>query len=147
MGTPLSDEALDTIFRTARTYNGYTDTPVTEAQIHEIYALLKMGPTSANQQPGRFAWCLSQEAKDKLADCAAEGNVGRLGHGLGMQLTEWPSHIPDDHTVLEEGMVLTLEPGIETRDGRMMVHEEDIVVRSNGAEFLSPLAANKLVEV
>ena len=78
MGTPLSDEALDTIFRTARTYNGYTDTPVTEAQIHEIYALLKMGPTSANQQPGRFAWCLSQEAKDKLADCAAEGNVDKI---------------------------------------------------------------------
>ncbi len=78
MGTPLSDDALDTIFRTARTYNGYADTPVTEEQIHQIYDLVKMGPTSANQQPGRFAWCLSQDAKDKLADCAAEGNVDKI---------------------------------------------------------------------
>ena len=39
---------------------------------------------------------------------------GRFGHGLGLQLTEWPSLIPDEHTLLVEGMVLTLEPSIET---------------------------------
>ena len=59
MGEKLSDAALDTMFRTARTYNGYTDEPVTEAEIHAIYDLIKMGPTSANQQPARFVWCLS----------------------------------------------------------------------------------------
>ena len=78
MGTPLSDDALDTIFRTARTYNGYTDDPVTEDHIHRIYELLKMGPTSANQQPARFAWCLSQDARDRLADCASPGNVDKI---------------------------------------------------------------------
>ena len=57
MGAPLSDEALDTIFRTARTANGYNGDPVTEADIRAIYELLKMGPTSANQQPARFVWC------------------------------------------------------------------------------------------
>jgi 3-hydroxypropanoate dehydrogenase len=62
MGEKLSDGALDTIFRTARTYNGYTDGPVTEAEIRQISELLKMGPTSANQQPARFVWCLSPEA-------------------------------------------------------------------------------------
>ena len=67
-------------------------------------------------------------------------DVGRLGHGLGMQLTEWPSLIPDDHTVLEEGMVLTLEPGIETGRGRMMVHEENIVVTASGARWLTDRA-------
>jgi len=78
MGEKLSDGALDTIFRTARTYNGYTDEPVTEAEIRQIYDLLKMGPTSANQQPARFVWCLSQEAKDKLADCATGTNPAKI---------------------------------------------------------------------
>ena len=63
--------------------------------------------------------------------------AGRLGHGLGMSLTEWPSLIADDHTVLEEGMVLTLEPGIATPGG-ILVHEENIVVTPGGARYLSP---------
>lgn len=70
--------------------------------------------------------------------------VGRLGHGLGMQLTEWPSLIPDDYTLLEEGMVLTLEPGIETGRGRMMVHEENIVITRNGARWLTTRSASAL---
>ncbi|WP_375173035.1 M24 family metallopeptidase [Pseudooceanicola sp.] len=65
------------------------------------------------------------------------GDAGRLGHGLGMQLTEPPSLIPADDTVLEPGMVLTLEPGIDLGDGRIMVHEENIVLREGGAEWLS----------
>ena len=71
-------------------------------------------------------------------------DTGRLGHGLGMQLTEWPSFIAGDHTVIEEGMVLTLEPGVETIGGHMMVHEEDIVITATGAEFLSPRAGSEL---
>ncbi|MBO9624214.1 MAG: malonic semialdehyde reductase [Sphingomonas sp.] len=78
MGRPLDDAGLDTIFRTARTYNGYTDEPVTEADIRRIYELLKMGPTSANQQPARFVWLLSQEAKDKLADLATGTNPDKI---------------------------------------------------------------------
>jgi 3-hydroxypropanoate dehydrogenase len=78
MGEKLSDAALDTIFRTARTYNGYSDEPVTEADIRAIYDLLKMGPTSANQQPARFVWCLSQEAKDKLAALASDKNADKI---------------------------------------------------------------------
>ncbi len=69
---------------------------------------------------------------------------GRLGHGLGMQLTEWPSLIAGDHTVLEPGMVLTLEPGIDTGHGRMMVHEENIVVGQSTAQPLSPMAGPDL---
>jgi len=62
---------------------------------------------------------------------------GRLGHGLGIDLTEWPSFIAMDETVLEPGMVLTLEPGVETRDGNMLVHEENIVITETGARYLS----------
>ena len=63
--------------------------------------------------------------------------AGRLGHGLGMQLTEWPSIIPQDQTPLAPGMVLTLEPSVTLPSGKIMVHEENIVIRGGGAEFLS----------
>ena len=72
------------------------------------------------------------------------GDVGRLGHGLGMQLTEWPSHAAFDETEIEENMVLTLEPSLSYGDGRIMVHEENIVVRKDGAELLSERATREL---
>jgi len=72
------------------------------------------------------------------------GNVGRLGHGLGMQLTEWPSLADFDDTVIEENMVLTLEPSMGLGHGRVMVHEENIVVRANGAALLTSRAAPDL---
>ncbi|PVX28146.1 malonic semialdehyde reductase [Sphingomonas pokkalii] len=78
MGQPLNDVALDTIFRTARSYNGYTDAPVTEADIARIYDLLKMGPTSVNQQSARFVWILSQEGKDRLASFASGSNADKI---------------------------------------------------------------------
>jgi 3-hydroxypropanoate dehydrogenase len=78
MAKPLDEAALDTIFRTARTYNGYDGTPVTEDDIRRIFELLKMGPTSANMQPARFVWLLSQEAKDKLAQFASSTNAAKI---------------------------------------------------------------------
>lgn len=70
----------------------------------------------------------------------ADAGGGRLGHGLGLQLTEWPSLIATDQTVLREGMVLTLEPGLEVAPGKIMVFEENIVLRAGGAELLSTRA-------
>jgi Xaa-Pro aminopeptidase len=77
----------------------------------------------------------------------AASEAGRLGHGLGMQLTEWPSLVPDDLTVLTAGMVLTLEPGIALSQGRILVHEENIVIREGGAEFLSDHQPGPIREV
>ncbi len=68
---------------------------------------------------------------------ALDSSVGRLGHGLGMQLTEWPSIAAFDHTRLAPGMAITLEPGLSYGGGRMMVHEENIVIREHGAELLT----------
>ena len=65
------------------------------------------------------------------------GGVGRAGHGLGMQLTESPSLISWDETVLVPGMVLTLEPGMDVADGRIMVHEENIVVTDDVPRLLT----------
>ncbi len=75
----------------------------------------------------------------------AQGNdVGRMGHGLGAQLTEWPSLTASDRTPLEPGMVITLEPGMEFTAGKMMVHEENIVITEDGAVLLSKRAAAEL---
>ncbi|WP_372834442.1 M24 family metallopeptidase [Puniceibacterium confluentis] len=63
---------------------------------------------------------------------------GRLGHGLGMQLTEGFSVLPDDREELRPGMVLTLEPCLDMGEGRIMVHEENLVIRDTGPEWLSP---------
>jgi Xaa-Pro dipeptidase len=74
-------------------------------------------------------------------------NVGRLGHGLGMQLTEPPSNMPGDGTVLRANMVLTIEPGIEYAPGKMIVHEENIVIRTDGPELLTKRAPRELPEL
>ena len=71
-------------------------------------------------------------------------SVGRYGHGLGIQLTEAPSHTSWDDTVIEAGMVLTLEPGMIFAPGKMMVHEENIVIRDSGPEMLSRRAAPQM---
>jgi Xaa-Pro aminopeptidase len=72
-----------------------------------------------------------------LESAGALGNdVGRMGHGLGMQLTEWPSHVENGDVVLEAGMVLTLEPGMTFAPGKMMIHEDNILITEAGCEVL-----------
>ena len=84
---------------------------------------------------------------DRLLTGGQGSDAGRLGHGLGMQLTEGLSLIPQDHTELQPGMVITLEPGVELSPGRIMVHEEDIVIREGATEFLSTRAGRTLIEL
>ena len=76
--SPLDDSALDQLFREARSYNGWLDKPVSDEQIHAIYELLKMAPTSANMQPVRIVWVKSDEAKQKLAALSSEGNKDKI---------------------------------------------------------------------
>ncbi len=71
-------------------------------------------------------------------------SIGRYGHGLGMQLTEWPSLAPFDETMLRPGMVLTLEPSIATGQGTMMVQEENIVMTEDAPILLTTRAAPEL---
>ncbi|MBT8389375.1 MAG: malonic semialdehyde reductase [Altererythrobacter sp.] len=77
-GTVLSIDALDQLFNEARTYNDWLDKPVSDAQLHAIWDLLKMAPTSANMQPVRIVWVKSDEQKQALADCAMEGNKAKI---------------------------------------------------------------------
>ena len=75
------------------------------------------------------------------------GNVGRYGHGLGMQLTESPSLIDWDHTIMREGAVITLEPSIKVAAGEMLVHEENIVIRDGEAQLLTRRAPEEMDRV
>jgi Xaa-Pro aminopeptidase len=92
----------------------------------------------AAARPGATCADLYHAMQSVLARNGALGNdVGRQGHGLGMQLTEWPSLTPDDNTVLVPNMVLTLEPGMSFAPGKAMVHEENILIREDGPVWLS----------
>jgi 3-hydroxypropanoate dehydrogenase len=74
----LDAGALDRLFRTARTFNHYQDRAVAPETLRAIWDLLKWGPTSANQQPARIAWCVSAEAKDKLAAACSNSNAAKV---------------------------------------------------------------------
>ncbi len=87
--------------------------------------------------PGRTTGDVWQAMWSVLESAGSLGNdVGRMGHGLGMQLTEWPSNIEGGDVILEAGMILTLEPGMTFAPNKMMVHEENIVITENGCEML-----------
>ncbi|MGB1236489.1 MAG: M24 family metallopeptidase [Planktomarina sp.] len=75
---------------------------------------------------------------------ATVGCVGRMGHGIGLHNTEWPSLMATDQTVLQPGMVLAVEPGFDFAPGKMMLHEENVVVREHGAELITRRAAAEL---
>ncbi|MBT3901729.1 MAG: aminopeptidase P family protein [Pelagibacteraceae bacterium] len=80
-----------------------------------------------------------------IQDAGAIGNnVGRLGHGLGLQLTEPPSHRPGDNTRIVENMVLTIEPVMEYAPGKMIVHEENIAITKDGSRLLTKRAPRQM---
>jgi 3-hydroxypropanoate dehydrogenase len=99
MTEPLNDAALDILFREARTYNGFLDKPVSMEQLEAIWDLVKMGPTSANCLPARLVWCVSDEAKEKLAGCVMESNAAKIRSApvsvvIGMDM-EFHEQLPD----------------------------------------------------
>jgi 3-hydroxypropanoate dehydrogenase len=70
----INDEALDTLFRTARTQNRWLDKPVSPALLMALYDLMRIGPTSANVSPARILFLVSKEAKERLRPHLMEGN-------------------------------------------------------------------------
>ena len=74
----INDEALDTIFRAARSQNKWQDKPVSTAHLMALYDLLRMGPTSANCSPARFLFLTTPEAKERLAQYASHANQPKI---------------------------------------------------------------------
>jgi 3-hydroxypropanoate dehydrogenase len=73
----LSSEVLDQVFRKARTRNAWASKPISDALVHELYALTKWGPTAANSTPGRFVFIRSTSAKERLKPHLNGSNVGK----------------------------------------------------------------------
>ncbi len=99
MAEPLSAAALDQLFRTARTFNGYQDRPVSSEQLEAIWDLMKFGPTSANCLPARIIWCTSDAAKERLAACAMPANGEKIVKApvtaiIGMDMAFY-EHLPE----------------------------------------------------
>ena len=69
--------ALDLLFREARTHNKFTDEPIADETLHELYEVLKNGPTSANTSPARFLFLRTKEAKERLAPALSSGNLAK----------------------------------------------------------------------
>ena len=77
-GTPLSDAALDLLFRDARTDYSWDTAPVSDTDLRALYDLVKMGPTSANASPARFIFAASPDAKAKLSATASAANAPKI---------------------------------------------------------------------
>ena len=71
----IDANALDVLFRSARTQNGFIDKPVTDEQLRQVYDLAKWGPTTQNSQPMRIVFVRSKEAKARLAPALSPGNL------------------------------------------------------------------------
>ena len=94
----LSDQALDQLFREARTHNGWQTKPVDDAVLKQLTELVLLGPTSANSSPGRFVYVKTPEGKEKLRPALSPANLEKtiaapvtVIVGMDMQFYE---HLP-----------------------------------------------------
>lgn len=95
---PLNEQALDQLFREARSFNAWQEREVNDEQLHQLYDLMKFGPTAANSSPARLVFVKSEEAKARLKPCLAEGNVEKSMSApvvaiIGMDM-EFYEHLP-----------------------------------------------------
>lgn len=110
MNDMLAPEALDQLFRSARTHYGWTDLPIEESDVRTLYDLMKWGPTSANSSPARFVWIRSLEGKKKLAALAWERNRPKvlaapltviIGHDLAFA-DQLPKLMPHNYEAMQK---------------------------------------------
>jgi 3-hydroxypropanoate dehydrogenase len=99
MADALGADALDQLFESARTQYDWEEGPLDEALLHRLYDLTKMGPTSANASPARFIFCVSKDAREKLASLSSEGNAPKIRMApatviIGMDL-DFHDHLPE----------------------------------------------------
>ena len=113
----LPQSALDQLFFTARTYNEWSDLPVDDDTVRNLYDLFKWGPTSGNSCPARFVWVRSSEAKSQLASLASEMNRAKIvaapltvivGYDLAFPET-MPKLFPARGEMMRQGF---LKPGV-----------------------------------
>jgi 3-hydroxypropanoate dehydrogenase len=78
MPATLPTESLNQLFVDAHTHTHFTDKPVSDDTLHQLYELLKWGPSSANSSPARFVFVKSPQAKEKLLPCVIPQNAEKV---------------------------------------------------------------------
>lgn len=73
----IDGKALDVLFRNARTHNAFSDKPVADETLRQMFDILKWAPTSANCQPMRVVFVRSKAAKEKLAPALSPTNLDK----------------------------------------------------------------------
>lgn len=106
----LEPAARDLLFTEARTHYAWLDRPVSDEQLHELYDLAKMGPTSANAQPMRLVFVRSAAAKERLKPTLAPGNVDKT---MQAPVTIIVAHDRDYHEQLPR--LMPVMPGLKER--------------------------------
>lgn len=99
MYTVIDTPAVHTLFLDARSQNGWLDRPVSDEQLEDLYALMKMCPTSANSQPARLVFLRTAEAKERLRPALAPGNVDKT---MSAPVIAIIAHDTDFHTLLHK---------------------------------------------
>ena len=118
--------------------------PEAAKRVHELLWLATEAGIDA-ARPGRTAADVFAAQAKVLVDGGVDlGNVGRFGHGLGRVMTEPPSNKPGDKTVLRPGTVLTIEPSAMYGRGKILVHEEDLVVTEDKPVLLTRRAPREI---
>ncbi|TIV55930.1 Xaa-Pro peptidase family protein [Mesorhizobium sp.] len=98
--------------------------------------------------PGKTAGNIFEEMAKVLSSGRRDLNSnGRMGHGLGLRVTEPPSVKVGDNTVLRPGMVLCIEPALEYEPGKIVLHEETVVVMDEGARLITPRTPRELPQI
>jgi len=113
-------------------------------RIHELLLKATNAGIKAARPGSTAADVFAAQAK-VLEDAGIKlGNVGRFGHGLGKVMTEPPSNMPNDDTPLSPGTVLTIEPSAMYGNGKILVHEENLVVTDGNAQLLTRRAPREI---
>ena len=95
--------------------------------------------------PGKKCSDIFKSMNKILKQAGSIGNgVGRMGHGFGLQLTEPPSIMLNDETILKPGMAITIEPVFEFETGNMIVQEENIIITENGNEIITNRSSKEI---
>ena len=116
-------------------------------EVNEAYLTLWQASEKALEiaKPGNTCANISNAMNLVLNKSNLSSNsVGRMGHGLGLQLTEPPSIMHNDKSILEENMILTIEPCFEYKPNKILVHEENILITNNGYELLTSRTPKKI---
>ena len=95
--------------------------------------------------PGKKCSDIFKSMNKILKQAGSIGNgVGRMGHGFGLQLTEPPSIMINDDTILKPGMAITIEPVFEFETGNMIVQEENIIITESGNEIITNRSSKEI---